>query len=233
MEVSVLIPCHNEERVLEQSYERVRKVMDGTGEDYEIIIEQDGSTDETPKIMKRIEEDFRVRILSYEEKKGLGWAWRKLFSKAKGTKIIMTDADMSVSPKIFPTLLKELEDGDVVIASRYVGAEKKLPLRRWVASRAYYLINKLLFGINVKDSQSGFQAFRKEVVDSVKLKSTGFEINLELLVKAKRKGFRIKEIPARYEHRKDSRFSVLRHGPKTLIKTLKLFKECTFDETTD
>ncbi|MBR9678265.1 MAG: glycosyltransferase family 2 protein [Nanoarchaeota archaeon] len=224
--VSILIPCRDEEKILASSYNKVKKIMDSLKTDYEIIIEQDGSTDKTLEIMEEIrKKDSRVRTFSFKEGKGLGWAWNFMFSKAKGQKIIMTDADMSVNPKIFPKLLKELEKNDIVIASRYKGEDKKIPMNRFLASRIYYALNRLLFGLKVKDSQSGFQAFKKEVVKSIELKSKGFEVNLELLVKAKKKRFVIKEIPVYYEHRDESKFSVLKHGPKTLLNTLKLFIE--------
>jgi len=223
--VSILVPCHNEAQTINQSYLNIKKVMEKLGSEYEILIEEDGSYDGTGEIIKKIaDKDKRVKAFSFpDQRKGLGWAWKFLFSKASGDVVIMTDADMSISAEVFPELLKHVSEFDVVIASRYLGSKKELPFKRWLASRIYYALNRLLFGLNVKDSQSGFQVFKKKVLKAVNLETDGFDVNLELLVKAKKKGFSIKEIPAEYEHRADSKFSLLKDGPKTLINTFNLF----------
>lgn len=230
MKISVVIPCYNEEKVIRTTYDRVSSVVKGLGMDYEIVLEEEGSTDETGRILREIQrKDEHVRALSYPGiRMGLGWGWKRLFEAATGDLIVMMDADLSVEPTIVADFVKEIEDADIIVASRYMSERATLPLHRKLASRIYYLINKILFGLTVKDSQSGFQAYNRKVIDQVKLESNGFEINLELLVRSLRKGFRVKEIPATYIHREDAKFSLLNHGPKTLVGTLSLWYKLNF-----
>jgi glycosyltransferase involved in cell wall biosynthesis len=225
MKISILIPCYNEEKVIENSYKKVKKALEKIKIHYEIILEEDGSTDKTAEIFKSIsKKDKFVKILSFPEKRmGLGWGWKKMFETATGDIAVICDADLTVDPIIIKNLIKEMKNADIVIASRYLSKGKlsiKLPLRRKIPSRVYYLINKLLFRISVRDTQSGFQCFKKEVLKKIHLDSNGFEINLEMIVRAAKMGYKIKEIPAEYLHRYHGHFSVLRHGPKTLLNTL-------------
>jgi len=230
--ITVAVPCYNEGKVLESSYKEIKRVLEEIrkeiGEDYEIIFEEEGSTDNTAELMHSFaKKDRHVKVLSFPEKRmGLGWGWRQLFAAAKGDYIIMVDADMSVPADIFKDFMREIKNWDIVVASRYIGSKTEMPYYRKFASRVYYLFNRFLFGIPVKDSQSGFQIYRRKVIDTIKLESKGFEINLELLMKASVKGFRTKEIPAEYHHReKEAKFSVLKNGPGVLIDTFWLWKK--------
>ncbi len=217
MKLSIVIPCYNEEKIIRKTYKNVKNVVKDLRVDYEII--------------RQIEkEDKHVIALSYPGKRmGLGWGWKKLFEAATGDLVIMMDADLSVKPQIIKNFLKESKNADILVASRYLGLRAQIPLSRRIMSRIYYLINRILFGLKVKDSQSGFQMYRNKVLREIKLESNGFEVNLELLVKSMIKGFKIKEIPANYDHRQqDAKFNIIKHGPKTLLKTFLLWREVTF-----
>lgn len=223
MKLSILIPCYNEENVIENTYKKFKKILEKLKLDYEIIIEEDGSTDRTAEIIKDIsKKDKSVKILSFPEKRmGLGWAWKRLFEASSGDIIFICDADLFTDPIIIKEFLEEIKNADIIIASKYLN-KVRLPLLRKIPSRIYYIINKLLFRINVKDTQSGFQCLKREVLNDMCLIADGFEINLELIVKAAKMGYKIKEIPVVYKHRQYGHFSVLRHGPKTLLSTLLL-----------
>jgi hypothetical protein len=112
-------------------------------------------------------------------------------------------------------------DADVAIASRY--KDSKVPLCRLIPSLTYRVINKLLFDIDIDDTGSGFVVFKKKALDSVKLFSDGFEIHIELYTKIKKAGFSIVEVPVRYSHWKGGSFKVLKHGPRTLANTVKIW----------
>jgi glycosyltransferase involved in cell wall biosynthesis len=226
MKISVVIPCYNEEKIIKNTYNKIKNVVKDLDVDYEIILEEEGSKDNTGKIIREIEsQDNHVKALSYPSKRmGLGWGWKKLFKAATGDLIIMMDADLSIEPTIITHFIKESKNADVIIASRFLGVEAQIPLYRRIMSRTYYFINRILFGLKIKDSQSGFQMYRSKVIRDIELESNGFEVNLELLVKSMKKGFKIKEIPAEYIHRQqDAKFSVIKHGPETLIKTFVLW----------
>jgi len=116
-------------------------------------------------------------------------------------------------------LLKKINDGDVIIASRY--RNNKIPFYRLFPSLIYRLVNRFLFGVDIDDIGSGFVIFKKKVLDGINLRSNGFDIHIELFTKIKKSGFKIIEAPVKYTHWKGGSFRVLKHGPRTLTNTLK------------
>jgi glycosyltransferase involved in cell wall biosynthesis len=226
MKVSVIVPCHNEAQIIENTYKKIKVVLDKLPHNYEIIFEEDGSSDGTGRIINRLSrEDPKVIALSFPNlRKGKGWGFRKLVETASGDAVISMDADLSVTPEIIPCFLKEMENAEIIITDRYSHPETRIPLRRRMPSRAYNLMLRLLFGINAKDTQSGFKAYKREVFDNIRLESDGFEYEIEILAKAKKNQLKVKEIPVKYVYRKDARFSVKSHGPRMLVKTIRLWR---------
>ncbi|MEM5806789.1 MAG: glycosyltransferase family 2 protein [Candidatus Aenigmatarchaeota archaeon] len=226
MKISIVVPCYNEEKIISDTYKEIKKEIERISqkEDYEIIFANDGSTDNTGEILKGIsKKDDRVRVISWFPNKGVGYAYRRLYKISSGGIVIEMDADLSIKPEIIQSLINEIKVADVVIASKYLGTSNKVPFLRKVSSRIFYFASKILFGIKVKDIGSGFAVFKRNVLESIELESDGFEIYIETLAKIQRKGFKMKEIPAKYVHRENSRLSLLRHGPKTLFKTFLLW----------
>jgi glycosyltransferase involved in cell wall biosynthesis len=220
--ISVIVPCYNEENIIYNTYKQIKEEADKINDNYEIIFANDGSTDNTKKILKSIVAKNKItKLISWQKNRGMGYTHRKLYRAAKGNVVIEMDADLSIKPIIFNEFLKHIKHCDIVIASRYVGIKGKIPLYRKFPSKIYYLLCRILFGIKVKDILSGFIAFRKTALENIKLKSNGFEVHIELMYKLKQKGYKIKEIPAYYSHRsKGSKFSMLINGPSTFYKTL-------------
>ena len=220
--ISIIVPCYNEEKIIYGTYKKIKEEVSKITDEYEIIFANDGSTDNTKKILKSIvTKDKKIKLISWDNNRGMGYTHRNLYKAAKGRAVIEMDADLSIKPTVFRDFLKYMKDYDVVVASRYGDIKGKIPLYRRILSRIYYLLCKILFGIKVKDVLSGFIAFRREVFENLKLKSDGFEIHIELMYKLKQKGCKIKEIPAYYSHRsKGSKFIVIKNGPSTLYKTL-------------
>ncbi len=199
--------------------------------DFEIIVANDGSKDKTEEILNNLaKEDSRIKVFSYYPNRGMGYALRNLYKMAKGNFVIHCDADLSFHPSIFPRLLEETKNADVVVSSKYVGIEGKVPTARILASRAFNLIYPILLGIKVKDLGSGCVLFKKKVLDSINLKSNRFELHAELFAKIYKKGFTVKEIPVPYVHRQDSRFSVLKDGPKTLTGAFRIWWDMLWEK---
>lgn len=199
----------------------IKKVLEDIGKEYEIIMEEDGSTDRTGEIIKRIaEKDTHVKALSFPERRmGIGWGLKKLFEAASGDLLVTCDADLAVNPSVIKKFLTESKNADVVIATRCF-KESNYPLLRKICSKTYNLMSRLLFGIKIRDTQSGFLGLHKKVFDDIDLWFNGFVANLEIIVKAKKAGYIIKEIPVEYSHRKESHFFILRHGLRMLIDTI-------------
>ena len=224
MKVSFLIPCYNEEKIIKGTYSKLKARCEALKLDYEIIIEQDGSTDRTGEIIDGIaKQNKRVTSLSFPQKHGKGWGLFEAFEASKGGAIVFLDADAPFDLSHLAELLGKLKGFDIVIASRYAGKERKLPLMRVLASRSYNMINRLLFHIKVRDTQSSMQLFKRKVLERVGSWSGGFDYNIEILAKVKKMGFKTVEVGVPYEHRSGVRFSIAKDGVGMLINTMKLF----------
>jgi len=221
MRLSAVIPVYNSGKIIFGTYENVKKQFERITNDYEILFRNDGSTDDSEEKLEKIAmRDKRVKVFS-NKNHGLGFVLRKLFEDATGDFIIYFDADayLSFDLNSLPYLFKKTNDADVVIASRY--KKNEIPLCRSIPSLIYRFINRLLFSIDVNDTGSGFVIFKRRVLDRMKLRSNGFDIHIELLTKIKKAGFKIIEVPVKYSHWKGGSFRLLKHGPNTLINTLK------------
>jgi len=221
--LSAVIPVYNSRKIIFGTYESIKKEFEKITDDYEILFRNDGSTDNSEEVLKKIvKNDKKVQFFS-NSNRGLGYVLRKLFKSASGDYIIYFDADayLSFNLSILSDLLKNMNDFDVIIASRY--KKGKIPLSRLIPSLAYRVINKLLFRINIEDAGSGFVLFKKKVFDEIELISNGFDIHMELFTKIKKRRFKIIEIPVSYSHWEGGSFKILKHGPTTLIETLKLW----------
>ncbi len=223
--ISVVIPCFNEEPIIERSFRRVKEVLEKGDVDYEIIIANDGSTDNSPRILSRIAAaDPSLVFIDYQPNRGMGYACRQMYRRAAKDIVIQMDADLAMDPAdTIPAFKRELESADCVVGSRYMGVKADYPLRRRIASRGYYLLNLLLFQMPLKDTQSGSFGIHREKLQALDLKSDGFEIHVEMFAKLIRKNCSIKEIPIRFVHQTESgEVSVLRSAPKMLMGSLRI-----------
>jgi glycosyltransferase involved in cell wall biosynthesis len=223
MKVSFLVPCYNEEKTVRSAYKKLKDIFGRLGLDYEIIFEQDGSTDRTEEIIDEIaDSDGRVTSLNFPKKMGKGAGLLKAFKSSKGDIVVFLDADIPFDLSHLGKLLDQFKESDVVVASRYAGVRREIPRNRVIASRIYNLINRILFKINIRDTQSSMQLFRRGVLERIGTWSPGFECCVEILVKAHRSGFDIAEIGVPYTHREKGEFSVSRYGIKMVANTVKM-----------
>ncbi len=222
--ISVVIPVFNEEPTVGKIIERVRKVIEGTGFPYEILVVDDCSTDNSLKVsMKR-----KVKVFSLKEHMGKGYALRLGFKKAKGEIIITLDSDGSHSPEEIPKLLGPIlkDEADFVIGSRFLNKENIFQKRvNKVGVKLLNFLIKILTKQEISDSQSGYRAVKSSFFRNVNLKSNGYEIESEMLIKAAKRGFRTKEIPVKFEQRTygKSNLDPLRDGAKIFAATLAAF----------
>ncbi len=227
LSVSVVIPCYNEEPVIERSYQRVKEVLERIRADYEIIIANDGSTDNSASILRSMAaRDPKLVLVDYAPNRGMGHACRKMYGLASKEAVIEMDADLAMDPTdTIPAFLRALEEVDCAVASRYLGVKADYPLRRRIASRVYYWINRALFNFSLKDTQSGFFGIRRKVLQSLELFSDGFEIHVEMFARLDRSGFTIREIPMRFVHQTESgEVSVLHAAPRMLMGSLRIWR---------
>lgn len=198
---SVLMPAYNEARHLAANVAETRRVMESLGETYEIVVIDDHSSDATAEVVLSLARELpEVRPVLLPANQGKGFALRAGFAQARGQLIFFLDADLDLHPRQFSLLYRILrEQGvDVVIGSkRHPDTVSNYPWKRRVVSAVYFFLVKLLFGLPVKDTQTGIKLFRREVLErtfhQVLVKKYAFD--LELLVLIHHAGHSIAEAP--------------------------------------
>ena len=224
MLISVVIPVFNEELTIGNVIERLTLVMQKHGFKYEIIVVDDFSVDKSLDFSKRL----GIRVLSLKMHMGKGYALRAGFAKVKGEIITTIDSDGSHRPEELPRLLTPLlqNRSDLVIGSRYLG-QTPVAARKLNAAgvRLFNFLVKILTRTNVSDSQSGYRVMKNNVLQSMRLKSNGYEIESEMLVKTAKHGFRVMEVPISFEQRTygTSRLDPMVDGLKILLSILSAY----------
>lgn len=224
VEVSVVVPCHN-------AGSGLRCVLDGIATalrdvPHEVIVVSDGSTDDTVAIAHAGRQS--VRVLQYGRRMGKGHALRVGLSDARGRYIAFLDGDGDLDPeslRAFVTLMS-LYQPDIVLGSkRHPLSEVRYPPLRRVLSWGYHRLARLMFRVNVRDTQTGLKLIRRDVLAAVlpRMLEKRFAFDLELVVVARVLGYtRLFEAPIRLEYRFESRVD-LRATLWVLVDTLAIF----------
>ena len=219
--ISVIIPAYNEEKTIGNVIEQTISVMDGLQRPYEIIIVDDGSKDKT----RQIASTYKATVLFNRVNRGKGYTIRKGFKHAQGDLIVTIDADGSHSPKEIPDLLEPLYNGtDITAGSRFLGTGKYSTKKLHRVGNSFFNMTiRVLTGRHVTDSQTGFRALKKEVIDKLNLSSLGYDIETEITVKGLRNGFTFQEKPISCTRRKYdiSKLRIIHDGPRILKSILK------------
>lgn len=204
MKVSVVIPTYNEAENIGDVVKEVFKVLEGL--DCEILVVDDGSPDGTAEIIKELKEDYQnLKLLEREGKSGLGSAYKDGFSRVEGDRIVQMDADFSHPIEKIPEMVDMLEEGDVVVGSRYVsGGGRDDPWYRQILPLLGSLGYRSLVGSPVKDVTSGFKAYREECLDTLTGEDlpNGFDFQPGSLMRLVWRGFSVTEMPIKFESRR-------------------------------
>ena len=200
--LTVVIPVYNESRWITDVLRRVRD----TPIPKEIVIVDDCSTDGTRELLKTLAGPD-TRIILHEKNTGKGGALRTGFANAKGTVLLVQDADLEYDPADYPELLFPILDGkaDVVYGSRFIGDSHRV-LFFWhsIANRMLTLLSNMFTDLNLTDMETCYKVFRKEVLDSIQLKSNRFGFEPEVTAKISKNRsprWRIFEVPISYSGR--------------------------------
>ena len=197
--ISFVIPACNEEESIGKVIGEIKRTMEKVREKYEILIVSN-STDQTDEIARRL-----GATVIREERKGYGRAYKTGFKKAKGRIIVTGDADCSYPFSEVPKLLKilEKENLDFITTNRFAKMEKgAMPFLHKIGNLILTFFTFILFGVRVKDSQSGMWVFRREFLRKIKLEglSDGMAFSQEIKILAFTKG-KAKEVPVSYRKR--------------------------------
>jgi dolichol-phosphate mannosyltransferase len=187
MKVSIVIPTYKEKDNIPELFDRIFKVLNNNKIDGEIIVVDDNSQDGTNEIVNKYMKSKPVKLLLRKEKRGYTSACIDGFKIATGEVILLMNADLQHPPEKIPDLINAIKKGaDIAIGSRYVkdGSLGELSIGRKIVSKgASALTNIILNEIkDIKDKESGFFAFKREVIKDIELKPIGFRILLEILV---------------------------------------------------
>jgi hypothetical protein len=218
IEVSVVLPAYNEEATIEST---VRTTLSTLGTfllsgSFEVIVAEDGCEDRTPEIAERLSRELdAVRHFHSDERLGRGGALEAAFSAANGETLVYFDTDLATDMKHLEELIDSVRSGDADVAtgSRWMpGNVADRPAKRGIPSRGYNGAVRLFLRTGLRDHQCGFKAISREAFEAVHddVADRHWFWDTELLVRAQRAGFRVREFPVDWEPKADSKVDLVR-----------------------
>ena len=214
--ITIFFPMFNEEDNIIRSVSHAKQVLEEITDDYEILIVNDGSIDRTGEIAEELaRKDEKVRVIHHPENIGLGGAVTTGFKNGRCEYILYMDGDNPFEVSEVKKALPYLEEYDVLTGYRI---NRRDTLKRYVYSKSYNWLIRILFGIKVRDVNFSFKMCRRDIFQRIELKSKGSFIDAELLIKARNNNLRIKEIPIKYTPRKGGTSTL--SSPSVIIKIL-------------
>jgi uncharacterized protein (TIRG00374 family) len=208
--ISCIVPARNEEGNIAKVVDALSPALASSPliRDYEIIIVNDNSTDSTGRLIDSLaEKDHHIHPVHRTTTPGFGNAVKSGMAEAKGDIIIPFMGDLSDNPRDIPRLVERIGEGyDVAYGSRFVegGSLNNYPRAKLIANRAFNNLVRLSFGMPNRDITNAFKAYRKEVIDTIgieNLESSGFDLTVEIPIKAHILGFRSSEVPVSWYDR--------------------------------
>lgn len=201
-DITMFFPAYNEEKNLPELISKATQILKECASKYEIIIVvYEGSTDNTISVVKNIiKKNPKVKLVIQPiNKKGIGYAKILGFNNSKYSHIFYADSDNQFNIEDFRKFLPYIDKFDIIAGYRL---KRHDPLMRIIISKIYNLLMRAIFDVKERDVDCAFRLINKEVIKNVNLKCTTGLATTEILVKARKKGFKIKEIGVRHYNRK-------------------------------
>jgi glycosyltransferase involved in cell wall biosynthesis len=199
MKLSIIIPCYNERATIEKLLDAVRAAP---WPDKEIIVVDDCSRDGTRDLLQGALRTKVDRLVMHDKNQGKGAALRTGIAHATGDLVIIQDADLEYDPNQYPRILAPIvEDrADVVFGSRFMGAEPHRVLYYWhrMGNGVLTLLSNMFTNLNLTDMETCYKAFRREIIQKIKIEENRFGFEPEITAKVARMGVRIFEVGISY-----------------------------------
>ena len=199
MNLSVIIPCYNEVSSIEQV---VQSVIDVIGDEGEIIIVDDFSTDGTREFLKENIDGKLAHVIYQDINQGKGAALRSGFAAATRDIVIVQDADFEYDPRDYPIMIESIlnDQADIVYGSRFIGNRPHRVLYFWhrMGNGLLTFMSNMFTNLNLTDMETGYKAFRREVIQSIKIEENRFGFEPEITAKIARGRYRIYEVGIGY-----------------------------------
>lgn len=223
IEYSVVVPVMNEEENVEILYRRIAEVLQEMGRSYEIIFVDDGSTDQTYPILKRINrKDHHLKVVKFRSNFGQSAAMAAGFDQARGRIVVSMDGDLQNDPKDIPKLTKKMKEGYDIVAGWRKNRKDKLIIRKLPSKIANKII-RFFTGVQLQDTGCSLKAYRFEVIKNIRLYG---ELHRFIPVLARIEGARISEMAVSHHARKygQSKYNLTRTFKVIMdLTTLNLF----------
>ena len=217
MKIVIGIPAYNEEKNIASVLIKLKKISQ------DIIVCNDGSNDLTGKIAK----ELGAIVIEHKKNLGYGSAIKSIFLKAHeiNADILVTfDADGQHRIEDINTILEPIKNNsaDIVIGSRFLNNNQEIPTYRKMGIKAITKLTNVTGGTKITDSQSGFRAYNKRILDKIIPQESGMGISTEILIKAQKADFKISEVPITILYEGDtSTHNPISHGSSVILSTLK------------
>ena len=202
---SIIIPAYNEELVIARAVQETQHYFSLLDTPFEIIVVDDGSRDRTAEIVRSFQSSLpSLRLIQQPSNQGKGAAVQAGALAARGTFILFLDADLSTQPSEFSNFIPHLYESDILIGSRGLPASHislRQPAYRSWAGKLFNLLIRSYLDLPFRDTQCGFKVFHKRTKVLFEEQQTmGWAFDVELLLRAKKHGFRVRELPIHWKN---------------------------------
>ncbi|MBS3175093.1 glycosyltransferase family 2 protein [Candidatus Woesearchaeota archaeon] len=203
VDYSIIIPAYNEEKIIANTIDEVFKFFKNINRSFEIIIANDGSKDNTAKVVNsKIKNYKQLRLVNNHVNMGRGEALNNAINNSNGKIVVYIDADLAIDLELFPKLVNAIEKNnvDIAVGSKHMkNSVVEYPKLRRLFSKAYSMLTRILLGSTIRDYQCGFKAFKKESIIKIipYIKAKKWSWDTEVIVKAQWLGYKVQELPAK------------------------------------